>query len=352
VNTRYQVFVSSTFLDLQEERRAVMQALLEQDCIPAGMELFLASDQDQWDLITGVIDDCDYYVVIVGARYGSTTEEGVSFTEKEYDYAVDKGIPVLGFLHAHPDKIEIGKGESTDEGRRKQEAFVAKVMSRPIKRFESVGELAAVVGASVSREIKRRPGVGWVRGDQAMTPETAAEMSELRARIAEIELGNATAEANAASSSVLPDTSHLSQGEDLVDVPYQMGTFLYRQFSATHTGDEPISWDEIFKALGPMMIDESNERRLLQRLSDVVFASIAADDRWPKGLNAPHIEVSAAAFDKIKVQLRALNLIDKGTKKRTVSDGQTYWRLTTWGERYLASLLAIRRGDEDARVAG
>lgn len=258
---------------------------------------------------------------------------------------------MLGFLHAHPDKIEIGKGESTDEGRRKQEAFVAKVMSRPIKRFESVGELAAVVGASVSREIKRRPGVGWVRGDQAMTPETAAEMSELRARIAEFQLGKANEEANASSSGA-PDTSHLSQGEELVDVPYEMGHMQFGRFRVTHTGEESITWDEIFKALGPMMIDESNEEALQQRLSDVLSASIDAYDGWPENMTEHRLQVLPAQFDKIKVQLRALNLIDKGIKRRTVSDSRTYWRLTNWGDRYLASLLAIRRGDEDPRVAG
>jgi hypothetical protein len=65
---RYQVFVSSTFTDLKDERGAVMQALLELDCIPAGMELFPASTDDQWTLIQRVIDDCDYYLVIVGGR--------------------------------------------------------------------------------------------------------------------------------------------------------------------------------------------------------------------------------------------------------------------------------------------
>jgi hypothetical protein len=59
MDKRYQVFVSSTFTDLQEERRQVMQALLELDCIPAGMELFPASDETQWSLIQRVIDDCD-----------------------------------------------------------------------------------------------------------------------------------------------------------------------------------------------------------------------------------------------------------------------------------------------------
>lgn len=55
---RYQVFVSSTFHDLVDERRAVMQALLELDCIPAGMELFPASTDTQWTLIERVIDNC------------------------------------------------------------------------------------------------------------------------------------------------------------------------------------------------------------------------------------------------------------------------------------------------------
>ncbi len=40
LDKRYQVFVSSTFSDLEEERQEVMQALLELDCMPAGMELF------------------------------------------------------------------------------------------------------------------------------------------------------------------------------------------------------------------------------------------------------------------------------------------------------------------------
>jgi hypothetical protein len=100
---RYQVFVSSTFTDLTDERRAVMQALLELNCIPPGMELFPASTDDQWTLIQRVVDDCDYYLVIVGGRYGSMGAQGISYTEKEYDYAVQQGTPVMGFVHRQPD---------------------------------------------------------------------------------------------------------------------------------------------------------------------------------------------------------------------------------------------------------
>src|SRR5262245_66397627 len=81
---RYQVFVSSTYADLKEERQRVLQALMELDCIPAGMELFPAADQEQFEFIKRVIDDCDYYLLIVGGRYGSVTPQGISYTEQEY----------------------------------------------------------------------------------------------------------------------------------------------------------------------------------------------------------------------------------------------------------------------------
>ena len=78
---RYQVFVSSTYADLREERQRVIQALMEMDCIPSGMELFPAADEEQWHFIRKVIDDCDYYLLIIGGRYG-LTPEGLSYTEK------------------------------------------------------------------------------------------------------------------------------------------------------------------------------------------------------------------------------------------------------------------------------
>ena len=79
-----------------------MHVLLELDCIPSGMELFPAANDSQWELIKGVIDDCDYYVVIIAGRYGTMGPNGVSCTEMEYRYAVEKDKPVVAFLHGDP----------------------------------------------------------------------------------------------------------------------------------------------------------------------------------------------------------------------------------------------------------
>ena len=51
---KLQVFVSSTFKDLKVERQTAVQAILETGHIPAGMELFIAEDASQWDIIKGM----------------------------------------------------------------------------------------------------------------------------------------------------------------------------------------------------------------------------------------------------------------------------------------------------------
>ena len=68
---RYQVFVSSTYKDLVEERSAVTSCLLDNDCIPVGMEQFPAMPISQWDYIKKMIDSSDYYLLIVAGKYGS-----------------------------------------------------------------------------------------------------------------------------------------------------------------------------------------------------------------------------------------------------------------------------------------
>src|SRR5262245_1759494 len=107
----FQVFVSSTFEDLRDERLQVSNALAKAGYIAAGMELFPASDQQQLEFIQRIINRSDYYVVLVGARYGSLADNGLSYTENEFDHARSQGIPVLAFLPSDPSKIAVGKAE-------------------------------------------------------------------------------------------------------------------------------------------------------------------------------------------------------------------------------------------------
>ena len=95
---KHQIFISSTYEDLKDERKAIFEAILEEGHIPAGMELFATSEKNQWSYITERIEDCDYYILIVAHRYGSVDDDGISFTEKEYQYALEKNIPIMAFI--------------------------------------------------------------------------------------------------------------------------------------------------------------------------------------------------------------------------------------------------------------
>lgn len=181
MDKRYQVFVSSTYADLKQERQHVIQALMEMDCIPAGMELFPATDEEQWQFIKSIIDDCDYYLLIIGGRYGSTTEEGISYTEKEYDYAFEKGLKIIALLHEKPDEISIGKSDIDPELRARLTDFREKVASnRLVKFWNRAEELPGIVSLSLSKTIKMYPATGWVRANIVANEDLLAQLNEVR----------------------------------------------------------------------------------------------------------------------------------------------------------------------------
>ena len=71
MDKKLQIFISSTYIDLKEERQAAVQAILKAGHIPAGMELFTAGDKSQMETIKRWIDESDIYMLILGGRYGS-----------------------------------------------------------------------------------------------------------------------------------------------------------------------------------------------------------------------------------------------------------------------------------------
>jgi len=104
-------FVSSTFLDLREIRKLVGDQLVGLDILPVGMEIFPSAGAGPWEIIKSAIDDCDLYVLLVAGRYGSLCpgslagRSGLSWTEKEYEYARSKGKYIIAMLHNSPNTL-------------------------------------------------------------------------------------------------------------------------------------------------------------------------------------------------------------------------------------------------------
>ncbi len=168
----HKCFISSTFNDLKEERRRVIEAILDAHQLPAGMENFNASDKSQWDYIKMMLEDCDYFIVIVAHRYGSTDEGGMSYTEKETRYALDKGIPVLTFIisdtAAWPHE---GYEDDPDKKVRLKQFKGYLTADKLVKYWTDKSDLAAKVTSALHEVIKSHPRPGYIRGDSADRPK-------------------------------------------------------------------------------------------------------------------------------------------------------------------------------------
>lgn len=373
VEKREQVFVSSTFKDLVEERTAVIQTLLEADCIPAGMEMFPASDSDKFDLIKRVIDLCDYYVVIVGGRYGSVdAEKQLSYTEMEYDYAVEAKKPVMAFLHGDPGKLIGEKLDLDPELRKRLDDFRQKTQQRMVKYWNDPGDLKGQVALAMIQIRKSHPAEGWIRAGEAMTPEVKTELAELRAKVREL---SADLKDEQLQRATAIDTTELVQGDEtahiVCDVEFHWQSTIddrTAQRSNRVQGQWTITptWNRVFMYLGPELMDEASEDHLIERLSDLCL-EMTRDDLLKKDSDDEEEEqrsdedddsdsadveevgriydvtVTIDSFNDVKIQFVALALIEKGTKRRPGSDTRTYWRLTERGSEQLLHLRAIRK---------
>lgn len=132
---KYQFFVGSTYKDLVDERQVAINAIIETNNIVAGMEFFGAVGENQLEHIKQEIDQTDYYLLIIGGRYGSLTKSGISYTEEEYDYAVLNGVRVIAFIHSNPESLAYNKSETNSSNREKLENFKTKVQNSGLVCF-------------------------------------------------------------------------------------------------------------------------------------------------------------------------------------------------------------------------
>ncbi len=165
MDKKYQVFISSSYKDLKTARKRVSDTILSMGHFPVGMEMFGARDDEQWKIIQETIDQSDYYVVIVGRCFGSQVPgEDISYTQKEFRYARDKGIPILAFIADEDADIAITYQDTEPEKIVKLNAFKRELETgRTVDYWTNYDNLATKVAVSLPKEIASHPMPGWVR---------------------------------------------------------------------------------------------------------------------------------------------------------------------------------------------
>ncbi|WP_313069920.1 DUF4062 domain-containing protein [Lacrimispora sp.] len=171
MNKKLQVFVSSTYTDLIEERQAAVEAILDAGHIPAGMELFKAGES-QMKTIKKWIDDSDVYMLIVGGRYGSIDEEsGKSYTHLEYEYALSKKMPTFAVIlednYLYTKAIQIDKESIFEKyNTDKYISFVTIVKSNIVKFVKNIDQISTIVHSQLNDIADKNDLLGWIRNTQ------------------------------------------------------------------------------------------------------------------------------------------------------------------------------------------
>ncbi|WP_082108811.1 DUF4062 domain-containing protein [Azospirillum thiophilum] len=164
---KLQVFVSSTFNDLKNERQAAVSAILKAGHIPAGMELFNAGDKSQLDTIKKWIDESDVYMLILAGRYGSIEPvSGVGYTEIEFDYASQQGKPLFSVViseEALEEKVKkFGSAVMEKDNPAPMKLFREKVLSNISSFFNDEKDIRLCVHESLA-DLRDNANIkGWV----------------------------------------------------------------------------------------------------------------------------------------------------------------------------------------------
>lgn len=321
---KYQVFISSTYADLIEERKKILDILFMADCIPAGMEAFVAADTEQFEVIKKVIDLCDYYVLIIGKRYGSIhPDTGKSYTEMEYDYAIEQGIPVLVFAIDDNVKLASDKIETDGENKDKLKKFRTRAMTNRLASiWESTEDLTGKLAISIMKakaEIKRP---GWQRAVDFDEASLRREIMELKNENKQLE--NDLKAAREQISSLTEQTDIAFEGQE-IKIEYHY----YENLSERHASKK-IYLKDIFAVIATEMLDVSIDESCIESAIKLKFLSSDSGNYLD----------DSQFVKKILNQYRALNLICSVWSK---SNKKLYWRLTEKGRKVRDDLILIKK---------
>lgn len=335
---KYQVFVSATCDDLREERQRLMEVMLAGDCIPVGLSLCPRdASLNQWNTIKALIDESDYYLIVVGGRYGTLAPTGVSYTHREFTYALTKRKPMVSLIHERPEDLPGERRERNAEGMARLRDFRDLVArSTLVRPWSQLDDLKPGVERLLAQLLKTHPAAGWVRGTEVAgiadreNLELRRQLEDLRRQLDQAVKGPV----------IRPEV--LARGSDLTNIAYNCNVYVKGNCIVTQAKTQ-LTWDAVFATLAPTMINEVTEDQmravLAARIGENALKDVADQHRQAHAVR--DIVINPVAFNTIKMHFRALGYIRKGASAGP--GNQATWQLTPQGDQYMVSLLAVRR---------
>jgi Domain of unknown function (DUF4062) len=341
---RYQVFVSSTYADLRDERERIINELTRIGYIAVGMEQFPATDEDKFEYIKRIIEDSDYYIVIIRGKYGSVDQNGTSYTEKEFDYAVEVRKPALAFIYGDRQNLSVREIDEDTGKQEKLKSFISKLeQKRIVKHWKLVDELVSLVKDSLNDASRRLPAIGWIRGDQAIDPRVINDLESLRREAEALKKENM--DLKEVLSIQRKSDSHgelLKQGDDAfgVKITVRVRGSKDKPWEREKVKLVNLTYDRILFYIADDLYRDYPEDNVKEDVKQVVSSEINFDDN--NGLR--DFDVTSGTVRSLRYQFEALGLITvKSERKGFLDEYEFVWRLTESGKNYVNVKRAAKR---------
>lgn len=312
---KHQIFISSTFLEMKEERQAAVEAILDAGHIPAGMELFAAGNEEQIKVIERWIDESDIYLLILGARYGQINpENNKSYTEHEYDYAIQKGKPYFSLVLS--DKALKSKEEKETQNIGLFNKFREKVLNKISANVDDCKDIKIQIMKSIKLLENKNDIPGWVRStdkeDLQPLLDTVKKLTDEN-----INLRNKFKE----EPTSISDLAGINE-------KFKFSISYLRYWGDDGASASAIdSWGGMLSSIGPSLLSPMSDNSVSSLIARIYLES-------NKDIEFVSCKLYQEDFDTIKIHFMALKYIN-------VANG--FWILSELGKQTLLKIKSVKK---------
>lgn len=328
LDTRYQIFISTSGRDMQPERMVLSQTLV-------GMGFFAWGLEHRTPLTTTLarrqIDECDYVILLLGSQYGEQAISGVSYLSLEYEYALSQAKPIIVFMHEQPENREIDLQETHPQLKDKFLAFRKKLLheAEHIFYFKTPRELELAVRLNIPLMIEQYGGGGWVPAHQAHQLEDKIKL--LRSKILQLE--QRLIEPSTQLNEVAP--------QDIFAFEYQIQAFQDGNFKELKR-QRQMTWSQLLSVLAKRFETAMPEESFAACLNEYLNQAGLEDARQelPRAHAVACAQINHKALFRIKNQMQSQGWIVPTQTEQSYG----LWKLTTKAQKILLSYKWNHRG--------
>jgi len=328
LDTRYQIFISTSGRDMQSERMVLSQTLV-------GMGFFAWGLEHRTPLTTTLarrqIDECDYVILLLGSQYGEQAISGVSYLSLEYEYALSQAKPIIVFMHEQPENREIDLQETHPQLKDKFLAFRKKLLheAEHIFYFKTPRELELAVRLNIPLMVEQHMGQGWVPAHQAQ--QLQDEIKLLKSKILQLE--QRVIEPSIQLNEVAP--------QDIFAFEYQIQAFQDGNFKELKR-QRQMTWSQLLSVLAKRFETAMPEENFAACLNEYLNQAGLEDARQelPRAHAVACAQINHKALFRIKNQMQSQGWIVPTQTEQSYG----LWKLTTKAQKILLSYKWNHRG--------